>query len=105
MEVVSEDGCGFLAGEWRVPGAGGRGSTDMGDSPRAATPESRDSGVMNGIVRPRQGRVVAGVCAAVANRFGWNTTVVRILTVIAVVFFGLSLWAYLILWLVIPTEK
>ncbi|GAA5202221.1 PspC domain-containing protein [Microbacterium jejuense] len=59
---------------------------------------------MNALMRPRQGRLIAGVCAAVANRFGWNVTLVRILTVIAVIFFGLSLWAYIILWILIPNE-
>lgn len=59
---------------------------------------------MNALMRPRQGRLIAGVCAAVANRFGWNLTLVRILTVIAVIFFGLSLWAYIILWILIPNE-
>jgi len=59
---------------------------------------------MNALMRPRQGRLIAGVCAAVANRFGWNVTLVRILTAIAVIFFGLSLWAYIILWILIPNE-
>lgn len=65
----------------------------------------RDSGGMNALVRPRQGRLIAGVCAAIATRFGWNTTVVRVLTVIAVLFFGLSLWVYAILWLLIPNQS
>ncbi len=57
------------------------------------------------LVRPSQGRVVAGVCAAVANRFGWSITVTRVLTMVAVVFLGLSLWAYIILWIVVPDES
>lgn len=65
---------------------------------------SRRMGDMNALMRPREGRWIAGVCAAVANRFGWNVTLVRILTAIAVVFFGLSLWAYIILWILIPNE-
>lgn len=60
---------------------------------------------MNALVRPQRGRWIAGVCAAVAARFGWNVTLVRILTVIAVVFFGLSLWAYVLLWIVVPSER
>jgi len=59
---------------------------------------------MNPLVRPRQDRVVAGVCAAVARRFGWDPTLVRVLTVIAVIFFGLSFWVYILLWIVIPSE-
>lgn len=59
---------------------------------------------MNELVRPRQGRVLAGVCLAVANRFGWNVTAIRVLTALAVVFFGLSLWIYIALWILIPSE-
>lgn len=57
---------------------------------------------MNNLARPRQGRMLAGVCRGVANRFGWNVTVVRVLTVLAVVFFGLSLWIYILLWFLMP---
>lgn len=60
---------------------------------------------MNELVRPRQGRVIAGVCAGVANRFGWDITLVRILTALAVVFLGLSIWAYIILWILMPNES
>lgn len=58
----------------------------------------------NKLVRPSQGRMLAGVCAAVANRFGWSITTTRVLTVLAIVVFGLSIWAYIILWIVIPSE-
>jgi phage shock protein PspC (stress-responsive transcriptional regulator) len=60
---------------------------------------------MNELVRPRRGRWLAGVCLAVANRFGWSVALVRILAIVAVVLFGLSLWAYILLWIVIPTER
>ncbi|MDL9978563.1 PspC domain-containing protein [Microbacterium sp. ASV49] len=60
---------------------------------------------MNNFVRPRDGRWIAGVCAAVAHRFGLSPLLVRVLTVIGVVFLGLSLWAYVILWILIPGEK
>ncbi|MFC4139554.1 PspC domain-containing protein [Microbacterium bovistercoris] len=57
------------------------------------------------LVRPRQGRIIAGVCAAVAHRFGFTPTTVRVLTVLLVLFAGLSLWAYILLWIVIPNEE
>ncbi|UJP10224.1 PspC domain-containing protein [Microbacterium sp. KUDC0406] len=59
---------------------------------------------MNALVRPRQGRIIAGVCAAVAHRFGFTPTTVRVLTVLLVLFAGLSIWAYILLWIVIPNE-
>ncbi|MFD1337511.1 PspC domain-containing protein [Microbacterium lemovicicum] len=59
---------------------------------------------MTTLARPRQGRVLAGVCAAIARRFGWSPTVVRVLTVLGVVFAGVSVLAYLLLWVLIPQE-
>ncbi|WP_159619830.1 PspC domain-containing protein [Arthrobacter zhaoguopingii] len=53
------------------------------------------------LVRPRNGKVIAGVCAALAARFGISKTLVRLLFVI----FGLvgaGEIAYIILWIVIP---
>lgn len=49
--------------------------------------------------------MIAGACLAVANRFGVNVAAVRILTVLATVFFGLSIWIYLLLWVLIPAER
>lgn len=60
---------------------------------------------MNSLVRPQNGRWIAGVCLAVANRFGWNVTLIRILTVVAMVFFGLPLWIYILLWILVPSER
>ena len=54
------------------------------------------------LVRPRSGRVIGGVCLAIANRFEMSPIVVRIVMVGSVVFFGLSIWLYLLLWLLIP---
>ena len=56
------------------------------------------------LARPARGRIIAGVCSGIAQRFGWNVTVVRVLTVVSVIFFGLSLWAYIIFWIVMPSE-
>lgn len=60
---------------------------------------------MNALVRPQQGRWIAGVCLAIARRFGWSATAVRILALVAFFIFGLSLWAYIIMWIVIPAES
>lgn len=57
---------------------------------------------MNTLVRPRQGRVIAGVCAAIAVRFGISPTLVRVLTILGVIFAGVSILVYLLLWIIIP---
>ena len=56
-------------------------------------------------VRPRRGhgRIVAGVCAALAERFGISATLIR-LVFIVFSFVGAGELAYLILWLAIPKE-
>ncbi len=61
-------------------------------------------GPMNPLVRPRDDRMLAGVCAALALRFGVKASTVRVLSVLLVLFAGLSLWAYVLLWIVIPNE-
>ncbi|KRB38483.1 PspC domain-containing protein [Microbacterium sp. Root180] len=59
---------------------------------------------MSRLVRPREGRLLAGVCAGIAARFSTSVTAVRILTLIGLVFFGLSFWIYLVLWILLPDE-
>lgn len=52
---------------------------------------------------PRHGKLM-GVCAGMADYFGWNLTLTRILAIIALLWFhGLMLAAYLILGVVLPT--
>lgn len=46
--------------------------------------------------------MIAGVCAGVAEYFGLDTSLVRIATLFLILFGGLSLWVYIILWLVVP---
>lgn len=53
------------------------------------------------LVRPRQGRIIAGVCAGLADRFGVSIGLVRV----AFVFFGLfgaGELAYIALWIIVP---
>jgi len=59
---------------------------------------------VGGLVRPRSGRVVAGVCAALARRFGLSATLVRALFVVSLVLPGTQVVVYLVLWLLIPEE-
>lgn len=54
--------------------------------------------------RPRTGRVIAGVCAALARRFGWSTTVVRLIFVLSILLPGPQFIIYIIMWIVIPNE-
>ena len=57
-----------------------------------------------GLVRPRSGRVLAGVCAGLARRFGIKPVVVRLLFVISVVLPGPQVLLYVALWILMPSE-
>ena len=52
--------------------------------------------------RPHNGRVIAGVCAGLANRFGWNANVVRLLFLLSCLLPGPQFVAYIVMWIVIP---
>jgi phage shock protein C len=54
-------------------------------------------------MRPRNNRMIAGVCAAFALAYGWDVTVVRIITAI-VCLSGAGALAYLVAWIIIPDE-
>lgn len=54
--------------------------------------------------RPRSNRVIAGVCAAIANRFGWNPTTVRVIAVLSCLLPGPQFVIYIVLWILIPSE-
>jgi phage shock protein C len=58
-----------------------------------------------GLVRPRQGRVIAGVCAGLANRFGISPFAARLLFVFALLILpGSQIIVYPILWILMPSE-
>jgi phage shock protein C len=55
------------------------------------------------LVRPRSGKIIAGVCAALAARFGVPKLLVRIGFVIFGVT-GVGEIVYIVLWIMIPKE-
>jgi phage shock protein C len=57
------------------------------------------------LYRPREGRMIAGVCAGLAVRYGWEVAIVRLVTVLAIVFTGVPLIAYVIAWVVMPNGQ
>ena len=57
------------------------------------------------LVRRRDGRMLAGVCAGVADYLGLDVTVVRVIwAVVAVITGGAGVLAYLVAWAIIPDE-
>ena len=57
------------------------------------------------LVRRRDGRMLAGVCAGLADYLGLDVTVVRVIwAVVAVITGGAGVLAYLVAWIIIPDE-
>ena len=56
------------------------------------------------LLRLRNGRMAAGVCAGLAAYFGVDVNLVRLGFGIFTVFYGLGILVYLIAWAVLPAE-
>jgi phage shock protein PspC (stress-responsive transcriptional regulator) len=64
-----------------------------------------DSMARQGLVRPRQGRILGGVCAGLGRRFGLSPFIARLLfVVILFIIPGSQLIVYPILWILMPSE-
>ena len=49
--------------------------------------------------------MIAGVCAGIARRFGWDPTVVRVVAAVSILLPGPQIIAYLILWALMPNDR
>ncbi len=57
------------------------------------------------LVRSRDNKMVAGVCAGLADYSGIDVTVIRLVVVVgSILGFGSLLVAYLVAWVLIPQE-
>jgi phage shock protein C len=58
-----------------------------------------------GLIRPRQGRILGGVCAGLARRFGVGPWTMRILFIVTLIVIpGSQILIYPILWILMPSE-
>jgi phage shock protein C len=60
---------------------------------------------MQTLYRPRDDRMIAGVCSGIARRFGLEPTLVRILFVASLLLPGPQILIYLAAWLLMPNES
>jgi len=59
-----------------------------------------------GLVRPRDGRVLGGVCAGLGRRFGIAPWIARLLFVLLLMVIpGSQILVYPILWILMPSEE
>jgi phage shock protein PspC (stress-responsive transcriptional regulator) len=56
------------------------------------------------LVRPQSGRMIAGVCAALARRFDMQPWQVRLLFVLSCLLPGPQFLLYVALWIILPSE-
>lgn len=56
------------------------------------------------LMRPRQGRKLAGVCLGFAEYFDLDVTLVRLVWLVASVMTGIGILSYPIAWIVMPDE-
>ena len=59
-----------------------------------------------GLIRPREGRVLGGVCAGLGRRFGIDPWPARLLVVLlAVILHAGLILPYVILWILMPLDE
>ncbi len=52
--------------------------------------------------RSRRDHVIAGVCGGIAEYFGLDSTIVRVVFAILIVLWGSGILLYLALWIIVP---
>jgi len=57
------------------------------------------------LYRSENDRMIAGVCGGIAEYFGYDAALVRLIFVLVILLGGSGIIAYLILWLILPTES
>ena len=57
------------------------------------------------LTRPLTGRMIGGVCAAFALRYGWDVTLTRIVTALLILGTCVGALVYIAAWIIIPTES
>jgi phage shock protein C len=66
----------------------------------------RQSFARQGLVRPRDGRFLGGVCAGLGRRFGLTPWLARLLFVLLLMVIpGSQILIYPILWILMPSEE
>ncbi|OEV03644.1 PspC domain-containing protein [Streptomyces oceani] len=59
---------------------------------------------MTALVRPQDNRMIGGVCAGLARRFGTKPTTMRAIFLVSCLLPGPQVLLYLALWILLPEE-
>lgn len=57
------------------------------------------------LIRPRSGKVIAGVCAGIGDYFNISPNVVRLIFVLSCLLPGPQFVLYLLLWIIMPKSQ
>lgn len=57
------------------------------------------------LYRSSSNKIIAGVCGGLAEYFGLDATLVRIIWAILVLAFGTGILAYIIAWIIMPQDE
>jgi phage shock protein C len=68
----------------------------------AASAYTADSAPKKRLVRSTTDKKIAGVCAGLADYFDLDPTIIRLVWLLAFLFAGAGLLAYIILWIALP---
>jgi phage shock protein C len=56
------------------------------------------------LYRSRSSRMLAGVCGGIAEYFGWDPTLVRLVFLVSLLLPGPQAVFYLVAWIIVPPE-
>jgi phage shock protein PspC (stress-responsive transcriptional regulator) len=79
-------------------------TVESGCGTTATTATEGVNDVNRRLVRPRDDRWIAGVCAGLARRFGLSSGMVRLIFVVSCLLPGPQFLIYLILWALMPSD-
>ncbi|MDF7627053.1 PspC domain-containing protein [Leuconostocaceae bacterium ESL0723] len=55
--------------------------------------------------RSTSNRVLGGVLGGIADYFGWDANIVRLVFIVSILAGGVTPWLYLLAWIFIPNDK
>jgi phage shock protein PspC (stress-responsive transcriptional regulator) len=57
------------------------------------------------LYRSKSNRIIGGVCGGLGEYLNIDATALRVITALLTFVMGMSLWVYLLAWLIIPEER
>ncbi len=76
-----------------------------GEGEEGYTSEREFPGQGKKLKRDKSDKVLGGVCSGMANYFEIDPVVVRVLAILAFIFYGIGLLVYLVLWIALPGSE